>query len=1252
MKNWKLWCVRTLSFRDGVVLFGLLACLLVPFASIPTYGQSVSGINGTVTDQSGAVVPDATVTITNVDTKVESHATTSAVGTYTVTDLIPGNYTVRVEKANFQTSLVQGVTVETGRFATADAVLKTGVATETVEVNSSSETLETEQPEIGTTVENKIVQEVPAYELTAGNARDRQIDAYLFLAPGVTGSSFSHQINGGVSFQNEVVFNGVVAVQSETQGYQTNINPPFEMVDEFRVQSSVFSAQYGLAQGVAQYQFASGTNTLHGDAFEILRNSYFDAPGASNDQFNNDKPNVDKENNFGFAVGGPVWLGPLYNGKDKTFFHVAADWYREKNNPTGTFTVPTPAMVGGDFSNFVQANTGAGSTTVIPIYIPAAWATNPGLEPAGCTPGAAPGQQWPGNKIPTDCFSTVSASLLSLIPTPNACVGTCVNNNMSAAATGITLPIKQANWGFTVDENLTARQSIHGSFWRDSQNSTNWDHNGFFTNELSAFKTEPRLGTGVFVTYSKVFSTNLVMTAGVGWMGELNDEYNTHQGVSFPGVQSGTVLPTINFGGPNGEIGANIPVQWGVNANGETFSINRKLGIGVDNNWLWTHGRHTMNIGWEVRRSYQDDHECQNCGGGAYFDSLITGDGNPADSNIAGSGFASYLLGDVSQVTRNFALENKLRNLDIAPYIQDNIKINPKLTLNAGVRWDIAVPFTDATRTLGTDTVVFFNPSIPNPGAIDPATGSPLAGGVSVLGTCAECVGYHRASIGWKHFSPRLGFVYELNNKTVFLGGYAVNFLDSGTYEYGVHKIAVNYGNWLAGLYNVPSFGTDVPAYGLWDTTSAGGTPAGPILAPGATPYSPTIANVSTPGAFYDTGQLPYVQAWNFGVQRELPGNMFLSVSYVGNRGIHLPDNLSQLDQLNPDILPEVCTPANGGAFGCALQNAWTTPANQAIMQQLGYASSTVACPNGGPSGTYFTPYVNFLCDWGTGQSLAQALRPYPQYNGIFNNFSQSGVAYYNAMQVQFQKRFSNGLSYLINYTLSREWSNTDSGFPAFNSGAINEYNRRAEWALSSNDQTHVINITAVYELPIGPGKKFLDKGGLIAKNIIGGWQISTFLTYQSNTPFGIGANGNPLLAGGNRANEVPGIPISVDWNNYYTSLGPNPQPIFTTAAFSNPGPWALGDSTRNVEQLRYAFEKNENIALAKKFFFGERVNAELRMEFYNIFNRFIVGNCLDENVSDDNTVTGSGNFGLSNPGQICQNNSPRQGQAYFTVRF
>src|SRR5439155_1482900 len=248
------------------------------------HAQGLSGITGTITDPSGAVVPGAKVTVTNTGTNISNTAITTSAGTYTITDLIPGTYKVRVEAPGFASGLLSDVHVDVSRYTNADVSLKTGVATDTVEVVAEQIALETTQPQLGTIVENKLVEEVPI--LIGGGpgnigARDRQIDDYLFIAPGVQGGEFSHRINGGVDFENEVMFNGVVANQSETQGLQSNINPPFEMVSEIQVLTSNFSAQYGLAQGVASYQFASGTNTLHGDAFEINRNTMFNAAGAN-----------------------------------------------------------------------------------------------------------------------------------------------------------------------------------------------------------------------------------------------------------------------------------------------------------------------------------------------------------------------------------------------------------------------------------------------------------------------------------------------------------------------------------------------------------------------------------------------------------------------------------------------------------------------------------------------------------------------------------------------------------------------------------------------------------------------------------------------------------------------------------------------------------------------------------------------------------------------------------------------------------
>jgi hypothetical protein len=1206
------------------------------------YAQALSGITGTVTDPSGAVVPGARVVVTNNATGVNTETVTSSAGTYVLTDLIPGTYKVRVEAPGFAAGVLNEVHVDVSRYTNGDVSLKTGVVTDTVEVVAQQIALETTQPQLGTIVENKLVDEIPI--LIGGGpgnigARDRQIDDYLFIAPGVQGGEFSHRINGGVDFENEVMFNGVVANQSETQGLQSNINPPFEMVSEIQVLTSNFSAQYGLAQGVASYQFASGTNILHGDAFEIVRNTIFDAAGAAPPPGPN--PNVKgptpviNQNNYGFSLGGPVWIPKLYNGKNKTFFHFSADWFRQnQTDSSGAFTIPTAAEVGGDFSGYKDSN-----GNVISVFVPQGF-----VAPSGCT-APAPGQQWPGNKIPTSCFSTVSASLLKFIPMPDN--SGLTNNKFPSEG---VLPIRQTNWGFSIDHNLTDKQKLHGSFWRDKYNLLSCCNGGIHVNNvLSGLESEPRLGTGLFLTYSNVISTNLVMTGGFGWMGEINNELNSFLGFNFPAVAGSISLPAIHFNSPFG----GQPTQWGLNGNGETYSKNRKLGLSFDNNWLWTRGRNTFNIGWEIRRSYQDDQECQQCGGSFSFSTRTTAD--PANIGTTGSAFASYLLGYADATQRQFAIENRLRNLYFAPYVQDDIKVSSKLTVNLGLRWDIMRPFTE-----NGDNVLFFDPTVPNPGAVTPG-GSPLLGAANKLGTCSVCAGYHRANTHWKDFSPRLGFAYKLNPETVILSGFAINFLDGGSYEYGDNKIAVNYGSLLGGIFNVNSLGSNVPGYGLWDGKS--------IPQPSASQFT-NRSFLNSTGVLRqfgrNPGKIPYTEAWNAGIQRELPGNMFLSVAYIGNRSLHLPSLLNPINQTNPKYLAQFCPSANSNDPNCLMSPnspnfAWTSAASQAALQTAGFSQ----CPAGTPSAGLFAPYCNFMSDYGAGAGLPQALLPYPMYNpsescgGICNNFDTTGAAFYNALQVQTQKRFSGGLSFLVAYTLSKTMSNTDTGFSTFNFGSENKFNQKSEWSIAGNDQTHILNISGVYELPIGPGKKFLNRGGQLAKNIVGGWQVTAVFQYVSGTPLTVYANNNdPFLNGFARANFNPAVALNVNYNSYYapcvldpvTQTCPNRVSAFARAAFSDPG-FTQGNEPRVIGQLRNPFNANENFGLAKHFYFGEHVNAELRMEFFNVLNRMQVCG-PDTNLND-----GPLRFGVVSPnGQggstTCQGNSPRQGQAFFKVNF
>lgn len=1180
------------SFRLHPLFIALIAGLLLLGSVRAGFGQELSGISGTITDSTGAVVSGTVIEATNTSTGVVSKASSSSAGTYVLTGLNPGDYSVSFTAGGFQTSLHQGVRVEVGRTSSVDAVLQPGDVSSSVQVTSSAISLETTTPQTGATIENKVVQELPDQVggVNGGvGARGRQIDDFLFLAPGVQGGEFSHRISGGQDFSNEVLFQGIPAVQSETQGFQSNINPPFEMVNEFHVASSTFSTQYGLGQGAATYQFVSGSNTLHGDAFEINRNDFFDARGLV--EINPHVP-VNKQNNYGFSLGGPVYLGKLYNGKDRTFWHATSEWYKYNQQPSATMTVPTAEAKQGNFSAYG------------PLYVPA------GVHCAGLTPG----QRFPNDTIPQSCFSTLASSLLTSIPNPTL---PGLTNNINAQI-GV-LETTQTSWGFTVDHNISQRQSVHYSQWRDIYNTPAIDNSAYFGNQLSGLKYEPRLGSGFFLNYLNAASSNFIITAGIGWMGELNNEENAHQNVAFGAVTGSDILPTISFGG----LAPNEPTTWGVNTDGETQSINRKLGVAIANNYLYIRGRQTINFGFETRRAFQDDHECNSCGGGFGFSSLTTSNGDvdqnhPQNENNTGNAFASFLLGQADSSYRQQALENKLRNFSISPYFMDNIKVSPRLTLNAGLRWDILEPFT----AVNNNQIVFLDVNRANPGALT-ASGSPLLGAATSLGTnCAFCAGYNRADMIWHNLGPRIGFAYQANEKTVVSGGYALVFLNGGAYEFGTNKVANNYGNLLGGTNQTVSSGTNDPAYGSWDSRQ--------LTAPSNVPLTPTLGNGSGNLHVFQKNGIaqPYSQMFNLGVQRELPWNLFMSVAYVGNHGVHLPSALNPTNQLNPQYL----------ALGTALGQPWNSAAGQAALKSVGMQQV----------GGLYMPYTNFATDFPT-QTVSQALLQFPQYlptedGQTLNNFDTNGVSIYNSVQAQLQKRFTNGLSFLAAYTFSRVMSNADEGFSVNTPTALNKFNQHGEWAVSSADQPHLLTLSGVYELPFGTGKAYLSGGNFVEKQLLGGWQLSGVFQYQSGTPFGISASGSPLQTGGNRANVVPGQPIHLDYKNYYKQ-----QPVFNTAAFSDPGRFATGEAARNQSDLRNPFSSNENLALAKKFTFERGVTAELRMEYFNVLNRMQVCGPSDENVSDNRAVNG-GNFGyVVGP---CQGNNPRQGQAYFRVNF
>jgi len=1269
MKTPSISAVLQLCVRHGRLVAGLAICLAVLLCPCEVRAQAVSRINGSVTDQTGAAVPDAKVTVTNVDTNVSQTIVTTSAGTYLVIDLVPGTYIVKVEKTGFNSFVAKNVSVVGGATSTANATLAAGSFTEIVEVVAPAVALQTEQPEIGTTINETLTQELP--QLISGN--NRQIDNFIFLAPGVTGNGFSHRINGGVDQQTEVMFNGVPEAFSETAGFTFWNQPPYDSIKDADILTGTFSAQYGLGQGVEQYQMKSGTNAIHGDGFFLYRDDkLLAAPGAFldiNKNNNNvlDQPNRNIQSNWGFSVGGPVVLPKIYNGRNKTFWFFSYDRFRQTFVPSPV-TLPSPAELSGDFSGLV--NPGNGNS--IPIFVPIAWASNASLIPSGCSVPSSgvgsPGTQWPGNKIPTSCFSSISAGLLSQfpLPAPTNTSPTAVPN-FTPTTTSLNL---QTDLSVNIDHNLTEKQAIHGLYWRQffpQPNSGDW-----VNSPLSDLNITTVLGRGVDITYSNAISSHMVATGGFLYVYQANDFLPPHI-LSSPiapvppsGLAQPLTFPSISFGGGGWE-----PQSWGP-GNGLSSTINHKTGLSWMGNLLWQNGRHTINIGADIRKTHQDDFECggsggqPGCSGLLNFTSDVTADPNEigsfgtAPGTNTGNGFASFLLGNVTSGGRGGAGNTNLRNTYVAPYFQDDVQIMPRLKVNWGVRWDLAFPFTNDFKT---NQLTYFDPNAVNTGAINPLTGKPLLGAMAEQGTCSACSGWSTQNMDWHHISPRAGFTYQLNNKTVLLGGASWYWLDTGSFEYGVNKVAVNYGNNLNGVVSIGQPGPQIPGFGQWDTNQL---PPLPALG-----FSPTFFNGVAINGFAQVHELPrqvnqaYDEQFVIGIQRELPWNMFLSVSGVHTHDIHLPATLQSGKQsLDYNFVKSVCPqgPSVTVTTDCVLAQPWTSSAAQTFMASQGTFGQvtypTGACGNPGGPVTYFAPYNNFCQQQGTGTQLFVAELPYPHMPFVTNNFDTSGADKYNALQVSLQKRTGGGLTYLVSYTLSRYMTNTDSGFSSFNFRGLNPKNPNAEWSVGANDQTHVLTIAGVYELPIGPGKKFLNQGGTVRKNLLGGWKFSTVNYYESGTPLGTVAcadqfDCDPLIGNifvANKPNLVSSN-FAINWNNYYKK-----KPSINTSAFAFPGDWTIGNGAPLYSGLRAPPYFDEDMSLSKKLFFGERFSSDLTIQFYNVLNRFLLNNgpvngagmnCWHGNVSDPN-------FGkaYNSPTTPCQGNSPRTGQLQLRVYF
>ncbi len=1182
--------------RLGAWMWVLLCMLAVPACQL-LRAQASAGLTGRVTDPSGAAIAGAHITFTNEATGIKSQYAASSVGIY-VAPLPDGTYDISVEAMGFQKFEQTHVVVEVGAQTTDNIQLSLGSSSQTVEVSSANSIgLDTTDPQLDSMLPAQEVTDLPLQI----NGYIRQITSFAALAPGVRVPTSPNEygtveVEGGAPNQINASGNYYNGLQIDTASNE-NSDPPYEMVDQFRVIRNLFSARYGMVQGATDYAMREGSNKLHGDGFLIDRNSFFDSDGffPVDNGAGKPVPPEDVQSDWGGTIGGPVVIPHLYNGHNKTFFLGSIDLFNWKQGQTAFGSVPTQAMVGGDFTNFVNSN-----GQQIPIYDPTT-----GQQFMGCN-GNQP------NVICSNRIDPLSATLLKYIPAPNA-TGTDygLQNNEAPAIPSIT--IQNRAWGVTLNHQISQSQNISFTWWNNHYYEPQIEESSSAAivpanNPLAGMEDLTDNANVWLANYSKTMTPNLVMTAGIAAQDKWQNNQNANTNVSFAGILGGTTMPHISFNGQE------APTGWG-NSNSDIvlYHVNN-IGWNLFNNWMWNKGRHTFNIGGEFHHYYAND--LSNYSGGQFsFSQAETSIPNTTNSNFSqyGSSFASFLLGLPDSASRTSSATTAINTQAYSAYIQDDIKLTNRLTLNAGLRYDLMLPY-----TMAQNNDVFLNASTPSSGTVNPATGNGLAGWATEYGNCASCAGYNQVGIHNLNFGPRLGFAYSLDKNTVIQGGYTITYLGYAG-AYGQGEGAYSNPNSMAGLlggsYTLSSTGGYQSAYGEWTNTSGAAVPI-PNVTP--TPFSQSLGLAQT--IYYvdyaHNGEAGHLQMWSLSLQRQLPWHTMLTIDYTANRVTHLSGyNINPLEQANPSILQ----------YGPCLS---VTIANEATS-----SSCTAQALNGLPQ--VAAPYANFTSQFKGSATVNQALKPFPQYSAVTRAWDQAGTAYFSAFQIQADKHLSNNINFLANIELPRLYDNLTT--------VVNKYNPQQTWGLDT-EGSFESKTAVLYNLPFGQGQRWLNTGA--AGKYAGDWQVSALLTYNNSQPLAITQSGESFMNGTNYPNINPNVRM---WSGNYNKITkffegklPTAPYLFSTNAFTNTGnEYVLGNANRDYSSIRGPWYPVENLSAKKLFHVTEGSYFTLRMDYFNALNR----------VQSPSPTT---SLGSSNFGQVTSKFSAtnREGQAELTFNF
>jgi hypothetical protein len=1142
----------------------LLILVCIGSASITVLAQIGGGgaIQGTVTDPGGANIPGATVTVTNVATKVDTSTETNDAGVYLVAALQPGEYKVLVSLKGFQTIIQEKVIVDALTTVTVNLSLKVGEVTETVTVSEAPAQLNTSDPRLGTTIRNELYTNLPLAMGTAVAGSGigqgpRNPGAFIFLLPGVTEGNRWGQVNGAQGFSKDVFIEGVPITDPIQQGEGRTIalGVSVEAVEQFQVETSGTGVEFN-GQGSENYTIKSGGSEFHGSGFEYLRNTSLNARGF----FPAVRP-VEHQNEFGFTIGGPII-------KKKLFFFFSYDGWRYRvTSPTQFVSIPSLKQRSGDFTELG-----------VDIYDPTTTVCVAGnctrtqfSDPTRGTPGNPLGL----NIIPLARQSPISRFYQSFLPAPT--IGGIVNNYLGQ----VPVAYDNNSYNLKIDYVLTDNQRISGlyTYGKRSQPGPYREvSTALPQTALPLPYTDTRLVTEIptvfQIKHSWTISPSLVNQMSFGYNhffvpitnATSDGKWSQQSGLKGlpPGDASDAFLEAT-FAGTNSP-----PNGWRA-VNSRDFEDNN-YNYTFQNNLLWIKNKHSFKFGFQYQKTLD---KVKNDDTGSYFLANFSNvqtarfSSGSTINNASGNAYASYLIGALSGAT---VLENTVSGATPTTaqfsttsfWVADDFKFNSRLTLNLGLRYDYMIPYTEKD-----DFFTFLDPTIPNPAA-GGRPGVLRFGGnyapAAVSCNCSQIVNTYPNAWG-----PRVGFAYALNDKTVFRGGYGVMYTRRGAV--GGRENARS-GSGFTGLNASPALGAPngfdpafywqngIPPYvkgPIYDQTYLTG-----FNAPGVSGGTLTYAEPNS--------QPPRYQNWNFSIQRSLTSSLVLTAAYVGSNGKQLAGagRGSWSNQIDPRYL--------------VLGNLLNMTANPANVAAAAAIVPGVALPFPTFTGT-----------------IAQMLRPFPQYGGIADPYGNVGQTNYHALQASLQQRLSNGLTFNVNYTFSKSLGNIF--------GIRSAYLGHLDKSIANTDMPHVFNAFFNYDLPFGKGKRF-DSDNKVVRAVVSGWQFSGIQRYASGTPLGPFVGGCNLPQAGNcYANFNPAftgpVRINGDWGNGNVKLpAAQATPFIDSRAFVSAANFTYGNTpVLGAYGLRNPHLLNTDLSMSRNFQITEDIRFVFGVDGFNVFN-------------------------------------------------